>query len=50
MFKLLHSRTNQELFEKYLCNQRTVATMKNTDYFYYAKEAIICNPQISTFH
>jgi len=28
MFTLLHSSTNQELFEKYIYNQ--IATMKNT--------------------
>ena len=34
MFNPLHSITNEELFKKHLCNQR-VATMKNTDDFYY---------------
>jgi len=41
----LHSSTNQELFE----STSVIATM-NTDDFHYAKEAIMCNHQINTFH
>ena len=37
MFNLLHSSTNQELFES--TSVIKVATMKNTDDFCYAKEA-----------
>jgi len=48
MFDLLHSSTNQEMFEKHLC--RKVATMKNTDDFsLHTKEAIMCNHQIKRF-
>ena len=35
MFNLLHSSTNQELFEKHLCNQDS-----NYEQFCYAKKAI----------
>ena len=36
MFNPLHSITNQELFEKHLCNQTAaMATMKNMDDFHY---------------
>jgi len=47
MFDSLHSSTNQELFEKYLCNQ--VVTMKKPMISRYVKEAITCNHQINAF-
>ena len=39
-FSSLHSSTNQELFEKQLCNQ---ASMMNMDDFHDGKGAIMCN-------
>jgi len=44
-----YARLNQELFEQHLAVIK-VATMKNTDDFCYAKEAITCNHQINAFH
>ena len=35
MFNPLYSILNQELFEKHLCNQKYVATMKSMDDFHY---------------
>ena len=48
IFNLLHSSTNQELFEKHLCYQ-------NSHYDKYTRfplrrEAIMCYPQIDIFH
>jgi len=44
----LHSRTNQELFEKYLCNQSS--HYEKYGWFLLRKEANMCNHQINTFH
>jgi len=46
MFNSLHSSTNQELFEKHLCNKSSY----HEKYSRYAKEAIMCNHQINAFH
>jgi len=49
IFNLLHYSTNQELFEKHLCNQGSHYE-KYRDDFRYTKKAIMCNYQINTFH
>ena len=47
MFNQIHSSTNQELFEKYLCNRNS----HNVKYgcFLFRREAITCSRQIDTF-
>ena len=45
--QLICSSMNQELFEKYLCNQ--CSHYENMDDFHYAKEAITCYHQLHPF-
>ena len=48
-FDLLHSSTNQEVFEKHLCIKSSHYE-KYGRFSRYAKEAITCNHQINAFH
>ena len=47
MFDQLHISMNQELLEKYLCNQSS--HYENMDIFCSTKEAVTCNRQTNTF-
>ena len=47
MLNLLHSSTNQELFEKQLCILGS--HYKNANDFCYTKEAIMCNTKSTLF-
>ena len=47
MFNPLHSSTNQELFEKHLCNQSS--HYEKYGRFLFQREAIMCYCQIDTF-
>ena len=47
MFNLLHSSTNQEMLEKYLCSQNS--HYEKYGQFPFQREAIMCYCQIDTF-